>query len=274
MKVELREVKDQAMRLVIEGSSVGFVNLLRRALLADIPKLAIDEVEFHLGTLTDEKGKDYESVTPLFDEIIAHRLSMVPIPTDLKLFVPKDKCKCGGVGCPSCELIYTLKKFGPGTVYSGDLQPSVGGEQFRPKESKIPIVKLTHQQGLFVTATARLGTTKEHSKWQATTGVGYKYYPEIKIDTKKCNLCKKCLKICPAHMIKLVGKKIVIEDPEECSLCRSCEEVCEEQAIKIKPNDTKFIFRFETDGSLTTKEALEEALKVLKLKCNKLAGKK
>ncbi|MEW6070386.1 MAG: DNA-directed RNA polymerase subunit D, partial [Candidatus Thermoplasmatota archaeon] len=123
MKIELRELEERAMRFVIEDISVGFLNTLRRVLLKDVPKLAIDTVEFHLGTLTDEKGKDYESVAPLFDEIIAHRLSMVPIPTDLKLFVPKDECKCQGAGCPSCELVYTLKKFGPCTVYSGDLQP-------------------------------------------------------------------------------------------------------------------------------------------------------
>ena len=29
---------------------------------------------------------EYESTSPLFDEIIAHRISMIPIVTDLELF--------------------------------------------------------------------------------------------------------------------------------------------------------------------------------------------
>lgn len=273
MKLEISEKKDTSMQFVVKNINVSFVNALRRTLLTDISKMAIDTVEFHLGTLTDEKGKDYESIAPLFDEVIAHRLSMVPIPTDLKMFASKDKCDCKGTGCPSCELIYTVKKFGPCTVYSGDLQPSVGGEKFRIKEDKIPIVKLTDGQGLFITATAVLGTAKEHAKWQTTSGVGYKYYPIIKIDTKKCNKCGECSKICPRDVIKAVGKKITIEDIERCNLCRSCEEVCKQNAVKLEHDDARFIFKFETDGAITAEEALNQALQILKSKCNELTRK-
>lgn len=266
MKIELRELKERAMKFVVEDTSVSFLNTLRRVLLKDIPKLAIDTVEFHLGTLTDEKGKDYESIAPLFDEIIAHRLGMVPIPTDLSLFVPKDKCRCQGAGCPSCELVYTLKKFGPCTVYSEDLVPA-GGENFKIKEHKIPVVKLGPDQGLFVTATARLGTAKEHAKWQVATGASYKHYPDIKISSKKCNYCNDCAKICPKGVIKITGKKIILENLEECTLCKSCEEICRKEAIKVIANNRKFIFKFETDGSLSAKETLEKALEIIKLKC-------
>jgi DNA-directed RNA polymerase subunit D len=266
MKIELREIEERAVRFVVDDTSVGFLNTLRRVLLRDIPKLAIDNVEFHLGVLTDEKGKDYESITPLFDEIIAHRLSMVSIPTDLSLFVHKDQCKCQGAGCPSCELVYTLKKFGPCTVYSGDLIPTTSNQGLI-KDDKIPIVQLGAEQGLFITAIARLGTAKEHMKWQVASGVAYKHYPEIKISSKKCDYCNNCAKICPKDVIKIADRKIVLENLEECTLCKSCEEVCKNEAIKVIPNNRKFIFKFETDGALTAKEALEKVLEIVKLKC-------
>src|SRR6266571_693601 len=92
--------------------------------VADVAKSkAIEDVEFHLGTVQDESGKEYESLSPMFDEILSHRLGMVPIPTDLDLFVRRDKCTCGGEGCPSCTIMFVLNKKGPCTVYSGDLEP-------------------------------------------------------------------------------------------------------------------------------------------------------
>ena len=35
------------------------------------------------------------------------------------------------------------------------------------------------------------------------------------------------------------------------------------KAITVEPDETKFVFTFETDGSLTARQALETALKIL-----------
>jgi len=43
-------------------------------------------------------------------------------------------------------------------------------------------------------------------------------------------------------------------------------EVCEEGAIKVSGDDTKFIFKFETDGSLKAKDALIESARILEEK--------
>ena len=70
MKIEIRELTDTYCKLVVEGVNPYFVNALRRTLLAEVPKLAIDKVTF------------YDNTSALFDEILAHRLAMLPIPTD------------------------------------------------------------------------------------------------------------------------------------------------------------------------------------------------
>src|SRR5207247_9666915 len=127
----------ESMRLLIEETEPSYANALRRVLVSDVPKMAIEDVEFHLGPIRAEDGKEYESVSPLFDEMIAHRLGLVPIPTDLGLYNRRADCPtCPGDVCPNCTIIYSVNKRGPGLVASGDLAP-IGDAELRPADEKI-----------------------------------------------------------------------------------------------------------------------------------------
>jgi len=272
MQIEIIEQSDTHMKFIISDVDASFVNTLRRTLLVDIPKMAIEDVDFHLGPISDEDKKEYESISPLFDETVAHRLGMIPIPTDLKLFVPRNQCKCNGEGCPSCTIMYSLKKMGPCTVFSRDLEPVSSDKKLIIKDANIPIVKLGKGQALLIYATAQLGTGKEHAKWSVTHGVGYKYYPEVEIDPKKCDKAGGCIKICPKKILKKDSKGgIVAEDIEKCTSCKACEEFCKDNnAIKVGHIADKFIFQFETDGSLSAKETLKYAFDLLVEKFDEL----
>ncbi|MBS3782713.1 MAG: DNA-directed RNA polymerase subunit D [Candidatus Thermoplasmatota archaeon] len=271
MDIEIKKLKERKAELLLSETNPPMANALRRVLIADIPKLAIEDVEFHLGTIGDESDdKEYESAAPLFDEIIAHRLGMLPIPTDLELFDYRSECEeCGGDGCPNCTVIYSLNKKGPCTVYSGDLTP-VGENELRPVDDLIPIVKLNEDQALLMYATAELGTAKEHAKWQPTSGVAYKYYPKIEIDSERCDECEECIEVCPVDILKMEDDELIVTDVEECKLCSACEEACGKDAIKVEGQDDKFILTFETDGSLTTEQALKKGLEVLDEKFTKM----
>lgn len=238
-------------------------NALRRTLISDIPRMAIEDVEFHLGPIRGEDGKEYESITPLFDEMIAHRLGMLPIPTDLELFEFRDKCKdCKGEGCPNCTIMYALNKKGPCTVYSGDLEP-IGDSKLKIVDEKIPIVKLAEGQAVLIYATATLGTAKEHAKWQSAHGVGFKFYPSIKVDNKKWDGEETCIEVCPVDVFKVEKGKIVVKNEEACIFCMLCEESCGEGCITVEKDTSKILFQFETDGALTSKETLSRALELL-----------
>src|SRR2546426_980261 len=143
---------DESMRLLLEETEPAYANSLRRVLVSDVPKMAIEDVEFHLGPIRADDGKEYESVGPLFDEMIAHRLGLVPIPTDLALYNRREDCPtCHGEGCPNCTIIYSVNKRGPGVVTSADLEP-IGDTKLRPKDAKIPIVKLGDGQAMLIYA--------------------------------------------------------------------------------------------------------------------------
>ncbi|MEE9237197.1 MAG: DNA-directed RNA polymerase subunit D [Thermoplasmata archaeon] len=265
MKVEFRGLEEDRALILIEDADPAFVNALRRTLLTDVPKMAIEDVEFHLGPIRGEDGEEYESVTPLFDEIIAHRLGLVPIPTDLELFVPRDRCEsCEGEGCTNCTIMYSLNQKGPGTVFSRDLKP-IGDPHFEPVDPDIPIVKLGEGQAVLIYSTAILGTGHQHTKWQAAHAVAYKYYPILEFDPKDKALDESVAKVCPVNILEAGDGGFRVTDIEKCTLCKLCEEKSEGR-IKVKGDPTRFLFHFETDGSLTALDVLLKGLEILQEK--------
>jgi DNA-directed RNA polymerase subunit D len=267
MPVTVQELTPRGTVLELEGVSASQVNALRRTLLADVPKLAIEDVEFHLGPIRDEAtGKDYDSSTSMFDEAVSLRLGLLPIPTDLSQFRRKSECTCGGAGCPHCQVMYSVDKKGPCTVYAKDVVP-LGDASLAILEPEVPIVRLGARQALLAYATAVVGTAREHAKWQVAHGVGMFPRPHVKIARKE-GCSDACLKrtaaSCPVNILEFSGGKLSVTDETKCIDCGACEHACEHGSIKIEPDTERFFLRFETDGSLTPREALRFALKDLK----------
>ncbi|MBX8637313.1 MAG: DNA-directed RNA polymerase subunit D [Thermoplasmata archaeon] len=269
MDVELREVRENYIRFVITDAAPQIVNSIRRTLLSDVPKMAVHNVEFHLGPIMGEDGTEYESVTPLFDEMIAHRLGLIPLPTYLDEFNFRSECTCKGEGCPSCTVMYSLNKKGPCTVYSGDMEP-LGSDKFRVKDEFIPIVKLGTNQAVLVYATAELGTGKQHAKFQAVQAPGYRYYPSLKFNYDKLDVNKFDVSCCPEKILEKRDSKIAVTDVEKCTLCKACVDAAPKGAVEVKGDDTKFVMQFETDGSLTASQALTKSLELLEKKSGEL----
>lgn len=264
MDIEILEMAERKARFILRNSSPAMANALRRTLLSDLPKMAIDKVEFHLGPIMDGE-KEYESTTPLFDEIIAHRLGMVPVPTDLDLFVPQSECSCGGVGCPNCTIMYSLNKNGPCTVYSGDLQP-LGNPDLKVKDEFIPLVELTDGQAVMIYAIAVMGTAKTHVKWQVCNGVGYSYMPKISIDQAHAadDDMLEVISVCPKHVYAVEGGELKVVNPLSCNLCMACmDKIGKGKGLTVEGDDSNFVFKFETDGSLTAQQALDKAVQIL-----------
>ncbi len=263
MKVNLLSQKPEYVRLLVSETDPSYVNALRRVLIADVPKMAIEDVEFHLGPIRAEDGKEYESVSPLFDEIIAHRLGLVPIPTDLGLYNRREDCpSCHGEGCPNCTIIYSINKRGPGLVTSADLEP-IGDPKLRPKDPGIPIVQLSDGQAILIYATAQLGTGKDHAKWQATHGVGHQYYPILKAGAKTLDALDPEVPFCTSHMVTTSLEDETVELSEDCTVCKKFKDIYKVDSVKVANDPTRFVLQFETDGSMSAREALVKALDLL-----------
>ncbi|MFH7880963.1 MAG: DNA-directed RNA polymerase subunit D [Candidatus Aenigmatarchaeota archaeon] len=158
-KIEILEKNKDSIKFSIENLKPGFANALRRIMLFEIPTMAIEWV--------DIKKND----SSLYDEILAHRLGLIPLTYDKKFYkIPEEAKNIDDVKEPSlyCKLI--LKKKGPCIVYSGDLESE--DENVKPVFNNIPIVQLLEGQEIDIIAYARLGYGREHVKWQASV-VGY-----------------------------------------------------------------------------------------------------
>jgi len=252
MKVKNIELKGNKGVIKIEDTNVYFANTLRRIMLSELPKLAIDDVII------------YDNTSPLFDEIITHRLGLIPIPTDLQLLTFRKDCKCKGKGCPSCTVRYTLSKEEEGVVYSGDLQPE--HESFAIKESKIPIVELSKDQRIILEIEAVLGMARDHAKWQTVLAPTYMMDVSIEVDKKRMDEIKDFIKELPKDLVELKANKLEMKDITKLPVLESYIDKAEADFITIKRDPTKITFSFETDGSLNAKDALKESVDILKKK--------
>lgn len=161
MGVRIRpiDVGEERIRVVVEGIDRSYANAIRRFALSEVPVMAIDDVVI------------IENTSAMYDEVLAHRLGLIPLRTDLKRFVLPEECGCkSDMGCPSCRVMLLLDAEARGgikTVYSGDLVSE--DDYVKPVSDRIPIVKLAPGQAVKLEAYARLGRGSEHAKWQAAT---------------------------------------------------------------------------------------------------------
>lgn len=250
-RIEFLSEKEDKIVFILRDASPALVNSIRRAMKSLVPVLAIDYVDFYVNS------------SYFYDEMIAHRLAMLPIKT-VEKFNLQNNCVCGGVGCPSCQVSFRLNVEGPRIVYSGDFVSDDPEVHFVYKE--IPVLELFNGQQLMIEAIARLGIGREHAKFQPVSACFYRIVPKIEI-SENCNQCRECIKVCPRNVFELKDKKLVAK-PLECSLCKECEKVCEQKALKVlETND--FLFLAESTGAMPAKLVLIKALEILKSKAEK-----
>ncbi len=250
MEIEVRKLEGDEMEFVLTGANPAFANSLRRAALRDVPTMAVDEVEFKVND------------SAMYDEILAHRLAMVPLTTPLKGYALPGECGCKEGRCEKCSVDLALNTEGPGMVFSESLKPS--DEDVKPVTGNIPLLKLENGQRLELVAIARLGIGKDHAKWQPGI-VAYKYMPVLEFE-KSCDGCGECVKACPKHILEVTDKKIKVTDLTQCIMCKACAESCPSHSVKVSGDPTKFVFRIESSGTLPPEQIVIKAMDVLQSK--------
>ncbi|MCD1293480.1 DNA-directed RNA polymerase subunit D [Methanocella sp. CWC-04] len=255
MKVDIIELGERKAKFVITGVTPAFANGLRRAMVSDVPKMAVDYVDI------------YDHTSVLFDEMLALRLGLIPLKTNLDQYVLKEECECKGEGCALCQVSFTLSAEGPCMVHSGDMKSS--DPETVPADDNIPIVELKEGQKIVLTAVARLGYGDEHAKFQPVCAAGYKNVPIISV-SDRCDLCGTCVDACPREIYSMEKNKLVVGDMYKCSLCKLCVEACDTGAIDVSTDNTSFIYTVETDGSFTAKDMILRAAQSIKDRSDKL----
>jgi len=281
--------KNNRIRIHITDANASEVNSIRRTILSDVPKMAITKVRFEQGII-EEDGKILESVNVLPDEMLAHRLAMIPIPTYLDEFLfPQDDPNNANKpeeewGSPQSEIIYHCSIKGPSdsesvTVYAGDM--NVLGEtklQIREEHAKIPLTSLSSGQFLEFYAYASLGRGRDHAKWNPAAAVAFE--PRMKA---VLNNAKKAKVLFDLNLTSKSGKSIDSSLFKN-KVCENINDVIDLQkamhqvgygtgredefanAITLEEMPGEFVLTYDSDGSLEPAEIFNQA-------CKELAGR-
>ena len=244
MKITVHEKTDEKIIFTLKGVDTAYANTLRRLMLGEVPTMAIEEITF------------LKNDSILYDEILAHRLGLVVLKTDLDSYNMTSVCKCKGAGCPQCQLKLSLKVEGPKTVYAEDLNSK--DPNVVPVYPKTIIVKLLEGQKLELEATAILGTGKEHAKWSAGL-VWYANEAVIKVNNKH----KDFVKFKDKYPPQVFNKKGEIEADliNAPQLVDACLDINPE-IVNITFQKDAFRFTVESFGALKAKEIVTRAMEV------------
>lgn len=256
MKMKILEKKENRIKLLLEDTDAAFLNALRRIMLNEIATMAIEIVYME------------ENTSGLFDEVVAHRLGMIPLTFDIARYKLKEECSCRGKGCSNCEVVLVLEKTGPCIVKAGEMKST--DDDVKSTDAEIPIVELLEDQKLKFEATAQLGCGKEHTKWQASV-VGFRNTPIVRINSDKCNNCNDCVELCPKEIFQKKGGVVGVAKSSSCNLCMRCTDVCGTDAISVGADENSFVMTIESTCGLSPREIFLKALDILESKANEFS---
>lgn len=307
-KIEVLSLYPHELRFVLSDTDVSLANTLRRIMIAEIPTLAIDLVEFQ------------ENTTVLDEEYISHRLGLIPLRFtahdnrggDCSIaFLPHRECTCDD-GCPRCNVEFSLdvdfdvankmrpesEQMLPLTVSSKHLISNTESvmaahflnedEQDDAHDEGISIVKLGPGQKLKLRAIARMGIAKEHAKWCPVAVATYRFWPIITLNeeqlaTLTIDQKQELVDVCPDRILELdevTGRVVAVENAFEVATFTE-DLMWKQRSLKRRPEDEdfvtieqstdRFVFTVESTGAMDCEDILMSSLKVLKTKLFSLA---
>jgi len=203
-------------------ANLALANAIRRA-VSEIPTLAIEDVEV------------FNNGSALYDEILAHRLGLIPLKTEKSM-------------SSKTKIDFKLSKKGPAMVYSEDLNGA--GEVVY---GKMPITILGENHKIELVATAVLGTGREHAKHIP----GLCYYRHI-LSVKSSPQIDKIIENSKGMVRaeKKGGKWL-------CDLSDAEQKEIEDADKNAIEDSDEILFFVESYGNMPAKDILQEAAKAL-----------
>jgi len=268
------------------------VNSIRRILLSEVPSMAIEKVYI----------KNNNSL--IMDEVLAHRLGLIPLKADARMFEYFQQEEVKGEDPnqlpPASEVdtlvfdlnveCYNKNKAQPGnqlenlvnsTVYTSDLKwKPVGSQQatfsadpIRPVHDNIIIAKMRSKHAIEAMCYAYKGVGKDHSKFSPVATASYRLLPEVtlleKVMDERAERLQQCFSPGTIEMREEDGHKVAVVESARYDSCS--RNVFRHDDLKDSVQLTKkldhFIFNIESVGAVTPDVLFSEACKVLQGKC-------
>jgi DNA-directed RNA polymerase I and III subunit RPAC1 len=206
----------------MQGIDAPISNALRRIMISEVPTMAIEDVDLYQNT----------SVLP--DEVLAHRLGLIPIKADPDKF--RFKSKDDENPSSQTSLLFKLHvkctRSSDGSitgenVYSKDLiwHPLAGQENFQvhPVHSDILIAKLGPGQEIEADLWCEKGLGANHTKWSPVCTASYRLMPSVSLIREvRGEEARALKKKCPVGVFDIEDGLGVVKNERFCTSCREC----------------------------------------------------
>ncbi|KAF7710415.1 DNA-directed RNA polymerases I and III subunit RPAC1 isoform X1 [Silurus meridionalis] len=286
-RLDIVHLDENTLEFDMVGIDAAIANAFRRILLAEVPTMAVEKVFI------------YNNTSIIQDEILAHRLGLVPIKVDPRLFEyrnPGDeegteidtiqlqlKIKCSRNPRASKDASDPKELYLNHMVYSKDMKWVPIGNQadvfadanIGPVHEDILLAQLRPGQELDIVMHCVKGIGKDHAKFSPVATASYRLLPEITllqtIEGEKAERLKRCFSPGVIELEDVDGKqvaKVVNSRLDTCS-----REVLRHDDLKnlVKLGRVRdhFIFSVESTGILPPDVLVSEAINVLTAKCQR-----
>ncbi|KAJ2721717.1 DNA-directed RNA polymerase core subunit rpc40 [Coemansia sp. Benny D115] len=267
------------------GVDASIANALRRILIAEIPTMAIEKVYMINNTGIVQ------------DEVLAHRLGLIPIladpnefvwkrpndlPTDQNTIVFKLKVECTHNRDAAADETDPKVKYINSAVYSnqliwdpkGDQEERFAASPIKPIHDDILVTKLRPGQAIECELHCEKGVGKDHAKFSPVATASYRLLPDIQIlediTGDDAELFRDCFAPGVVEIVQEKGvKKAKVVNPRKDTVSR---EVLRHKQFEDKVRLTRvrdhFIFNVESTGAIAPERLVCQALDVLIEKCD------
>ena len=285
--IDVIQLSKDRMVFDMVGCEAPVANALRRILLAEVPTMAI------------EKCVIFQNTSIIQDEVLAHRLGLLPLKADPTLFTALSDSAY--VPNELNTLVFTLdvacsrtpntsdtavneEKYTNSIVTTADIQWQPQGQQAQRLTGDsavglyyddIVVAKLRPGQSIQVEMHAEKGIGAQHAKWSPVATASYRLLPEINIvkDTRGSK-ARELVKKCPMDVFDIedVGGgeddvRAVVSRPRNCTMCRECIRGDDwSERVQLRRVRDHYIFSVETTGAYTPANVVREAIKILRAK--------
>lgn len=281
-KVEVVSISSDRIEFDFIGIDAAIANTFRRILIAEVPTMAIECCYFFNNT----------SLIP--DELLAHRLGLIPLKVDPRLFSYKGVCdEADETNTVVFDLNVVCAKESAhvpegssddrivrDNVYSSHLQWFPQGSQaekfpegLRPVHDDILINKLKPGQEIHVEMHAIKGIGQEHAKWSPVATASYRLMPEIILHKTISGEQAKRLQACFSPGVISINEKGVAQVANARLDTVSREVLRHEEfteLVTLQRVRDHFIFSVETTGAWEPVQIVRQAIEILKMKLDVL----
>ncbi len=271
LRIRVVQMTDEQVVFDLVGIDAAIANAFRRVLISEVPTMAIESVYV------------WDNTSIIQDEVLAHRLGLIPIKVDPRTFDfkgPEDAAT--DANTIVMKLDATAKRSG-GTVYSGALEwvPQgaqeerfSGDEVIKPVNDDIIVAKLKPGQAITLEAHCVKGIGADHAKFSPVCTASYRLLPQVTLKEKVTGeLAEELREMCPLNVFDIEdigGEKVAkAARSRDCTVCRQCHREPEwRERVALSRVPYHFVFSVESTGALPAKVLFEEAVKLLAAKCD------